>query len=106
MDAERVQAEGRLVKGMTAHKHLVQYYDVFIASNASGMYVCINMQCCDGGDLDKVLKRMKAGTVTVPLDQRVQWFVQLFRGLEELHRLHITHRDIKPANIGLAGDPP
>jgi hypothetical protein len=104
-DAEKVQAEGRLINGLTTHGNLIQYFDVFVASSESGMCICVDMELCDGGDLGKVQKRMQEEGETIPEALLTNWFKQIYCGLGELHRLHITHRDIKPANIGLAGNP-
>ncbi len=48
-----------------------------------------------------MITRYKKNNVRIPPDFIVNWMIQIFLGLRELHNHKIIHRDLKPSNIFL-----
>ncbi|XP_034117624.1 serine/threonine-protein kinase Nek2 [Drosophila albomicans] len=85
------------------HPNIVQYYHHLINREAKSIYIV--MECCDGGDLDQLIKRARSQHQR--FEESYIWRVlfQLCRALQVCHNQipsgTILHRDIKPANIFL-----
>lgn len=77
---------------------VVRYYDSFIDDGK----LCIIMEYCEKGDLQKVLKAQKG----VPLPENLVWvyFLQILLGVAYLHGRRTLHRDLKTANCFLTAD--
>jgi serine/threonine-protein kinase len=77
-----------------SHPHLPRVTDHF-SIPGKGQYLV--MDFVDGEDLASILERQG----TVPVQQAVEWVVQVADALEYLHEQEppVLHRDIKPANI-------
>ena len=73
------------------HSHIVAAYD---ADEANGTHFLV-MQFVEGTDLSVVVK--KHGPL--PIEQAVDFIIQVARGLEFAHEQGVIHRDIKPANL-------
>ncbi len=60
------------------------------------------MEYCEGGDLDKYLRKNKDS----PLEEDIVWkfFIQISLGVYALHKKKILHRDLKTLNIFLTKD--
>ncbi|RQM09184.1 hypothetical protein DD237_000305 [Peronospora effusa] len=80
--------------------HVVQIQQYFIEEIGHRHFVYIEMEYCDGGDLQQMLEekgRLEADTFD-------SMFRQLCLGLKEIHRHGIVHRDLKPGNVLLLSD--
>lgn len=73
--------------------YVVHYYDSFI----EGGTLCIIMEYCDRGDLQRVIRK-QAGAL-LPEDRVWIMFLQVALGLQYLHSRRTLHRDLKSANV-------
>ena len=78
--------------------YVVQYIESFEANNNLN----IVMEYCKGGDLELFISERKQ----VPLDDNFIWklFIQITKGLADIHHNNILHRDLKTSNIFLTRD--
>ena len=90
---ERFDREARTICQLD-HPHICTLYDVGEQDGTSYLV----MQYLEG---ETLADRLKKGAV--PLDQSLQWVIQIADALETAHSKGITHRDIKPANIFVTG---
>jgi tetratricopeptide (TPR) repeat protein len=81
------------VAGRLQHPSITAVFDFGFAGNTPYLV----QEYLEGEDLDAVIARRPA----VPLRQRVEWLIQLARGLEYAHANGVVHRDIKPSNMRL-----
>ena len=86
---ERFHREAQTISQLD-HPHICVLYDV---GKQDGMSYLV-MQYLDGETLADRLH-----DETLPLDEAVQYAIQIADALEQAHSLGIIHRDIKPANI-------
>jgi serine/threonine protein kinase/tetratricopeptide (TPR) repeat protein len=75
------------------HQNICTVHDINEADDGR-LYIC--MAFCSGESLKDRLERG-----TVPVDEAVEIFRQVARGLGRAHEAGIVHRDVKPANIML-----
>jgi S1-C subfamily serine protease/serine/threonine protein kinase len=96
--SRQFEREARLLANLS-HASLPRVTDHF--SDASGQYLV--MDYISGDDLMTLLLQRDA---PFPVDQVVQWGVQLLDALQYLHtrQPQIIHRDIKPQNLKLQAD--
>ena len=83
----------------TRSVNVVQYKEAFFEEETNQL--CIIMEYADSGDLyQKIVDQQKKGLL---LKEEEIWsiFIQVVKGLKELHRLKIFHRDLKSANVFL-----
>lgn len=78
--------------------YVVRYFDSFIEASL----LCIVMEACEGGDLQKFLKRHAGAPLPEPLIWSI--FLQVTLGLAYLHSRRTLHRDLKSANIFISGE--
>jgi NIMA (never in mitosis gene a)-related kinase len=77
--------------------YIVKYHDSFIEKS----WLCIVMEYCEGGDLQKLIQAQREhGFFTE--QQILTWFTQMCLALQHMHSKKILHRDLKPQNIFLA----
>ena len=88
---QRFVEEAQLVAQLN-HSGIVRIYDVFQQNNTGYMV----MEYLHGETLGAKLKR--AGGV-LPVDEAVDYILQVCDALEVVHRAGYIHRDIKPDNI-------
>jgi serine/threonine-protein kinase len=88
---ERFDREARAISQLD-HPHICAVYDV---GEQDGTAYLV-MQYLEGETLDA---RLKKGAL--PLDQAVQYAIQIAGALDKAHRAGIVHRDVKPGNIML-----
>lgn len=69
-----------------------------------GNNLCLILEYCNGGDLDKYIRRVRYERPDYPLPELklVAW--NIASGLYEMHKRKMMHRDIKPGNILLIVD--
>jgi serine/threonine protein kinase len=86
---ERFQREARLVASLN-HPHICTLYDV---GDQDGRPYLL-MELLDGGTLQA---RLAQGAL--PIEQTIEWGIQIADALDAAHARGIVHRDLKPANI-------
>lgn len=74
-----------------AHPNIVEIYDL----GEEGGKAYIAMELLDGVDLKTVIHE----AAPVPLQQKLEWMIQLSDAFSFAHHRQIIHRDIKPGNI-------
>src|SRR5216683_2289730 len=89
---ERFDREARIISQLD-HPHICTLYDVGEHDGTSFLV----MPYLEGETLEV---RLKKGAL--PLDQALQFAIQIADALDKAHRAGIVHRDLKPGNIMLA----
>src|ERR1700739_2264564 len=88
---ERVEREARTIASLN-HPHLCTRHDIG-QQNGTDFLV---MEYLEG---ETLAERLKKGPL--PLDQVLQYAIEISDALDKAHRKGITHRDLKPGNIML-----
>ena len=88
---ERFDREARTISQLE-HPHICALHDV----GEQGGTAFLVMQYLEGETLADRIKKS-----TLPLDQILQYTIQIADALDTAHRAGIVHRDLKPANIML-----
>ena len=88
---DRFDREAKAISALD-HPHICTLYDVGTQDGTAYLV----MQHLDGETLDV---RLKKGAL--PLDQALQYTIQIADALDKAHRKGIIHRDLKPGNIML-----
>ena len=81
------------------HKNIISYKESFY--NEENQTLNIILEYADDGDLQtKIISKKKFGCF---FEEKTIWsiFIQMVKGLNELHQRKIIHRDLKSANIFL-----
>jgi eukaryotic-like serine/threonine-protein kinase len=89
---ERFEREARTIASLN-HPHICTLYDV---GRQDGTDYLV-MEFVEG---ETLAERLKKGAL--PLEQVMQYAVEIADALDKAHRKGITHRDLKPGNIMLA----
>lgn len=89
------------VKVLSALKHpyIVSYRESFM----DDARLCIIMDYAEGGDLFKVIDKVRRSYSRLGEEKIVRWMTQAFLALKYLHDKHVLHRDLKSQNIFLTG---
>ena len=90
----RFYREARMA-GKLSHENITVVYDV--AEDEGRPYIV--MEYLPGSDLTEILAREEP----ISFLQKLDWSIQICRGLSFSHSKDIVHRDIKPANIRIVG---
>lgn len=89
---EDVRREVKMLRALTGHKNLVQFYDVY----EDDENVFVVMELCEGGELlDKILSR--GGKFSE--DDAKTVMVQILSVVGYCHLQGVVHRDFKPENF-------
>eukprot|EP00927_Polykrikos_kofoidii_P061149 TRINITY_DN5601_c0_g1_i1.p1 TRINITY_DN5601_c0_g1~~TRINITY_DN5601_c0_g1_i1.p1 ORF type:complete len:836 (-),score=105.48 TRINITY_DN5601_c0_g1_i1:71-2509(-) len=89
--------EARLMRRLS-HPHVVRFVDLIVESSR----MCIVMQYMAGGDMRRLVGRMRdSGELFKEVDLW-RWLLQIASALQYLHQARILHRDVKSANIFLS----
>ncbi len=86
---ERFEREARAVSSLN-HPHICTLYDV---GEQDGIHYLV-MELVDGETIQQRLKQKR-----LPLDQTLEYALQIADALDEAHRQGVVHRDLKPGNI-------
>jgi eukaryotic-like serine/threonine-protein kinase len=93
----RFAREGRAAAKLRG-VHTAKVFDVGTLPDGTPYLV---MEYLRGSDLENVLKSRGP----LPLDELMEYMLQVCEGLQEAHTAGIVHRDIKPANLFLCHEP-
>ncbi|XP_048337093.1 CDPK-related protein kinase isoform X2 [Ziziphus jujuba] len=89
---EDVRREVKILRALTGHNNLVQFYDAF--EDSDNVYIV--MELCEGGELlDRILSR--GGKYTE--DDAKTVIVQILNVVAFCHLQGVVHRDLKPENF-------
>jgi serine/threonine protein kinase len=88
---ERFEREARAIAALN-HPNICQLYDV---SHDSGLDFLV-MEYLEG---EALASRLKKGAL--PLEQALEYAIQIADALDMAHRKGMTHRDLKPGNVML-----
>ncbi|XP_022930598.1 CDPK-related kinase 1-like isoform X2 [Cucurbita moschata] len=89
---EDVRREVKILRALTGHKNLVQFYDAF--EDQDNVYIV--MELCEGGELlDRILSR---GGKYSEEDAKII-MVQILSVVAYCHLQGVVHRDLKPENF-------
>ena len=86
---ERFEREARAVSSLN-HPHICTLFDV---GEQDGVHFLV-MELVEGATLQQRLEKGR-----LPLDQALEYAIQIADALDKAHRLGIVHRDLKPGNI-------
>ncbi|KAF5750298.1 CDPK-related kinase 7-like [Tripterygium wilfordii] len=89
---EDVRREVKILRALTGHKNLVQFYDAY--EDDENVYIA--MELCEGGELlDRILSR---GGKYSEEDAKIV-LVQILNFVAFCHLQGVVHRDLKPENF-------
>src|SRR6202049_3904323 len=88
---ERFEREARVVASLN-HPHICTLYDI---GQQDGIDFLV-MEYLDG---ETLAQRLQKGAL--PLEQALQYAIEIADALDKAHRKGVTHRDLKPGNIML-----
>ncbi|KAH9609067.1 hypothetical protein KSS87_021827 [Heliosperma pusillum] len=90
---EDVKREVKILKALTGHENVVQFYNAFEDDN----YVYIVMELCEGGELlDRILAKKDSRYTEKDAAVVVR---QMLKVAAECHLHGLVHRDMKPENF-------
>jgi serine/threonine protein kinase len=94
---ERFEREARVVAGLN-HPHICTLHDIgsYRAPSGQGPVPYLVMEFLDG---DTLADRLAKGAL--PVDEALEWAIQIASALDTAHRAGIVHRDLKPRNVML-----
>src|SRR5215831_17029891 len=89
---ERLKREARAASALN-HPHICTIHDIGESSETGAQHFIV-MELLEGHTLSHVIKER-----SLPIDQLLEWGIQIGDALDAAHALGIVHRDIKPGNI-------
>ena len=104
-EKQNIVSEVNILKELH-HPNIVQYYDRIIDKQNQKIYII--MEYCEGGDIGKLIKKLKTTQEHFPEELIWKFFIQVLQALKFCHNYRegkskILHRDIKPSNVFLDG---
>ncbi|HUP48019.1 MAG TPA: protein kinase [Thermoanaerobaculia bacterium] len=90
---QRFEREAKLISSLN-HPNICALYDVGEAVLNGVLVQYFVMEELEGETLDKRLRRGP-----LPMDEALQYAIQIADALDKAHRKQILHRDLKPANV-------
>ena len=104
-EKQNIVSEVNILKELH-HPNIVQYYDRIIDKQNQKIYII--MEYCEGGDIGKIIKKLKTTQEHFPEELIWKFFIQVLQALKFCHnykegKSKILHRDIKPSNVFLDG---
>ena len=105
-EKQNIVSEVNILKELH-HPNIVQYYDRIIDKQNQKIYII--MEYCEGGDIGKIIKKLKSSQEHFPEELIWKFFIQVLQALKFCHnykegKCKILHRDIKPSNVFLDGN--
>ena len=105
-EKQNIVSEVNILKELH-HPNIVQYYDRIIDKENQKIYII--MEYCEGGDIGKIIKKLKTTKEHFPEELIWKFFIQVLQALKTCHtfkdgKSKILHRDIKPSNVFLDGE--
>src|SRR5262245_29399209 len=95
---ERFQREARTVAALN-HPHICTLHDVGSQDPSTGSGQAMDFLVMEYLDGETLAERLAKGPL--PLDDALQYAIQIADALDKAHRQGITHRDLKPGNVML-----
>jgi serine/threonine-protein kinase len=86
----RFERERDILSGLS-HPNIAQLYD---AGVADAQHPYLAMECIDGVSINE-----HCGAAKLPLDRRLDLFLQILDAVGYAHERLVAHRDLKPSNI-------
>ncbi|KAG8908417.1 Protein kinase C signaling pathway involved MAPKK protein [Tulasnella sp. 403] len=86
------------------HRNVVKLYGFFMFSDEPriGGRISFYTECCDGGSLDTVSRRLAERKRRAPEDIIAKLAGDIFKGLDYIHRQKLIHKRIRPTTILLS----
>ena len=103
-EKQNIVSEVNILKELH-HPNIVQYYDRIIDKKNKKIFII--MEYCEGGDIGKIIKKLKKANEYFPEELIWKFFIQVLMALKTCHNHKegkILHRDIKPSNVFLDGE--
>jgi len=97
-DKESALNEIRLLASINSN-YVEKYYEAFYDDKSKTL--CIIMDIAEKGDIQQLIKEYKQKRGIIPEQDIWDIFINVTKGLRDLHKMKILHRDIKSANIFL-----
>lgn len=92
-DYTRVR-EVKFILSMTANKHLIQVYEIFVDSEKYQLHIAMEYM---EQNLYQMMRRRKKRVFSIPSLKSI--LAQVLAGLRHIHDQNFFHRDLKPENI-------
>jgi serine/threonine protein kinase len=89
---ERLKREARAASALN-HPHICTIHDIGESSETCAQHFIV-MELLEGHTLRHLINER-----SLPIDQLLEWGIQIADALDAAHALGIVHRDIKPGNI-------
>ena len=80
-------------------QNITAYHEAFLDGNK----LVVIMEYCKNGDLSEFITKKRQRHSPMTTEAIWMYFIQICRGVHEMHQADVVHRDIKPANILRAG---
>ena len=101
-DSDKFLREARLTAQLQ-HPNIMPIYEI---GARDGVEIYFTMKLVVGGDLEKLLKRLRAGDEealrSYPLEDRLEIFSRICEAMAYAHERGVIHLDLKPANIQIS----
>ena len=93
---QRFEREARAVAALN-HPHICTLYDIGTQDPSTGSEQAIDYMVMEYLEGETLADRLAKGPL--PLEQALQYAIQIADALDKAHRAGIVHRDLKPGNV-------